>query len=194
MTVAELTELEADRFIAVRRARVERLFVSRRALDPIIGYLHSLGVLPLPAPVALSAVEELLERYRRYLLLERVLTVESARVYITAIRPFVERFAVGDVVELGGATAADVSAFVLAEAQRRRGTSICSVATALRSLLRFLHLQGLIERSLTGAVPGVGAWRGAGLPRPLERGELKRMLTGATGEPESAGTISRSLF
>jgi integrase/recombinase XerD len=176
--VAQLTELEADRFIAARRARVERLFRSRRALDPIIGYLHSLDVLPLPAPVALSAVEELLERYRRYLLLERVLTVESARVYVTAIRPFVEGFAVGDVVELKGVMAADVSAFVLAEAQRRRGTSIYSVVTALRSLLRFLHLQGLIEGSLTGAVPGVGAWRGAGLPRPLERDELERMLAG----------------
>ena len=102
---AGLTELEADRFIAARRARVERLFRSRQALDPIIGCLHSLGVLPLPAPVALSAVEELLERYRRYLLIERVLTVESARVYVTAIRPFVEGFAVGDRVELKGATA-----------------------------------------------------------------------------------------
>jgi integrase/recombinase XerD len=158
---AGLTELEADRFIAARRARVERLFRSRQALDPIIAYLHSLSVLPLPAPVALSAVEELLERYRRYLLVERVLTVESARVYVMAIRPFVERFAVDDRVELRGVMAADVSAFVLAEAERRRGTSICSVATALRSLLRFLYLQGLIERSLTGAVPGVGAWRGA---------------------------------
>jgi integrase/recombinase XerD len=137
-----------------------------------------LSVLPLPAPVALSAVEELLERYRRYLLVERVLTVESARVYVMAIRPFVERFAVDDRVELRGVMAADVSAFVLAEAERRRGTSICSVATALRSLLRFLYLQGLIERSLTGAVPGVGAWRGAGLPRPLERGELERLLAG----------------
>jgi integrase/recombinase XerD len=178
LTAAGLTELEAERFVAARRARVKRLFRSRQALEPIVGYLDSLGVAPVSAPIALSAVEELLERYRRYLLVERVLTVESAHVYVTAIRPFVERFAVGDRVELDGATAADVSAFVLAEAERRQGTSICSVATALRSLLRFLHLQGLIERSLTGAVPGVGAWRGAGLPRPLERGELERLLAG----------------
>ena len=178
LTAAGLTEFEAERFVAARRARVKRLFRSRRALEPIIGYLDSLGVAPVSAPVALSAVEELLERYRRYLLVERVLTVESARVYVTAIRPFVERFAVGDRIELDGVTAADVSAFVLAEAQRRQGTSICSVATALRSLLRFLHLRGSIERSLTGAVPGVGAWRGAGLPRPLEHGELERLLAG----------------
>jgi hypothetical protein len=35
--VAGLTELEADRFIAARRARVERLFRSLRSLEPIIG-------------------------------------------------------------------------------------------------------------------------------------------------------------
>jgi len=65
---------------------------------------------------------------------------------------------------------------VLAEATRRRGTSIRSVATGLRSLLGFLHVEGVLERSLTGAVPGVGAWRMAGLPQPLESGELRRLL------------------
>ena len=178
LSVAGLTELTAERFVAARRARVGRLFRSRQALEPIVGYLRGLGVAPAPTPIVLSVVEALLERYRRYLLVERVLTVESARVYVTAVRPFVERFVVGDRLELDRMTAADVSAFVLAEAERRQGTSICSVATALRSLLGFLHLQGLIERSLSGAVPGVGAWRGAGLPQPLERGELDRLLAG----------------
>jgi hypothetical protein len=85
-----LPELGAERFIAARRARGTRLFRSPRALEPVIGHLRGLGVLPAPAAPALSPVEELLERYRRYLLIERVLTVESARVYVTAIRPFVE--------------------------------------------------------------------------------------------------------
>lgn len=85
LDVAGLTELAAERFIAARRARVQRLFRSRRALDPLLGYLRDLGVLPAPVAVVLSAVEELLERYRRYLLVERVLTVESARVYVAAV-------------------------------------------------------------------------------------------------------------
>ena len=59
--------------------------------------------------------------YRRYLLVERVLTVESARVYVTAIRPFVESFVVGDRLELDRMTAADVSAFVLARRSAVRG-------------------------------------------------------------------------
>jgi integrase/recombinase XerD len=174
--VAGLTELAAERFIAARRARGMRLFRSRQALEPVIGYLGELGVLPAPVEPALSPVEVLLERYRRYLLVERVLTVESARVYVTAMRPFVESFGVGEGLELHRVTAAGVSAFVLAEATRREGTSIRSVATALRSLLGFLHVVGVLERSLTGAVPGVGAWRAAGLPRPLESGELRRLL------------------
>ena len=176
LDVGGLTELAAERFIATRRARVERLFRSRRALEPVSGYLRDLGVVPSPVAVELSPVDRLLERYRRYLLVERVLTAESARVYVTAIRPFVQTFDIEGRLELGRVTAADVSAFVLSEATRRQGTSIRSVATALRSLLGFLHVEGVLERSLAGAVPGVGAWRAAGLPRPLESGELRRLL------------------
>ena len=136
-----------------------------------MGICASLGVAPRARGGArLSPVEELLERYRRYLLVERALTVGTAKVYVGAIRPFVASFEVAGRLELERITAADVSAFVLAEASRAAGTSIRSVATALRSLLVFLHVEGLIERSLTGAVPGVGAWRGAALPQPLERG------------------------
>ena len=176
LDVAGLTELAVERFIAARRARVRRLFRSRRALEPLIGYLRDLGVLPARVAVARSPVEQLLERYRRYLLIERVLTVESARVYVAAVQPFVESYQIDGRLELGRVTAAHVSAFVLAEATRRHGTSIRSVATALRSLLGFLHVEGMLERSLTGAVPGVGAWRAAGLPQPHESGELRRLL------------------
>jgi integrase/recombinase XerD len=174
---AGLTELEVDRFIAARRARVERLFRSRQALEPLIGYLRELGAVPARAEIGpLTPVQALVERYRRYLLVERAVTVGTARVYVTAIRPFLERFDGADGVELDRVTAAQVSAFVLAEASRRQGTSIRSVATALRSLLVFLHVEGMVARSLTGAVPGVGAWRSAGLPRPLEHGELGLLM------------------
>jgi hypothetical protein len=39
--------------------------------------------------------------------------------------------------------------------------------TALRSLLGFLHLQGVIASSLVGVVPATARWKAAGLPKYL---------------------------
>jgi integrase/recombinase XerD len=47
---------------------------------------------------------------------------------------------------------------------------------ALRSLLRFMHLEGAIERSLAGAVPFVAAWRLSGLPKRLDPGAVDALL------------------
>lgn len=174
--VAGLTELEAERFVAARRARVRRLFRSRRALDPLITYLTLSEVLAASVAAPAGPVTEMVERYRRYLPVERGLTPGTAHVYVEAVRPPVASFATDARVELERITAADVSMFVLAEGNRRKGTSIRSVATALRSLLRFWHVEGLVDGSLAGAVPGVGAWRLAGLPQPLEHGALGRLL------------------
>ena len=109
------------------------------------------------------------------LLVERTVTVDTAKVYVGAIRPFVAGFEHAGRLDLQRVTAADVSAFLFNETARR-GTSICSVATALRSLLGFLHVEGVLERSLAFAVPGVGAWRGAALSRPLERGQVRQLM------------------
>jgi site-specific recombinase XerD len=158
-----LTELEAERFLAARRARGVRLFRSLLALEPVIGYLRGLGVAPLPAALAPSTpVDEVVERYRRYLLVERVLTPGSVRTYLQSVRPFLARFERDGRLQFERITAAEVSAFVLAEASRRPGTSIGSVATTLRSLLGFLHVEGMLERSLRGGSRrGCVAWGGS---------------------------------
>jgi hypothetical protein len=42
------------------------------------------------------------------------------------------------------------------------------IVTALRSLLNWLHMAGLVSASLSGAVPAVAGWRLSGLPKGLE--------------------------
>jgi integrase/recombinase XerD len=191
--VSGLTELQAERFLAARRARGVRLFRSRLALEPLIGYLRELDALPAPADDGLAGpVDVLVERYRRYLLVERTLTVASARLYVRAVRPFLARFEAPGRVDLERITAAEVSAFVLAGASRRPGTSIRSVATALRSLLCFLHVEGLVDRPLTGAVPGVGAWRGAACHGRLRVVSCAGCWPVVIGARRSVGVISRS--
>ena len=70
--VWELTGGQAERFIAARRAAGRVTWVAPQSVMLPLGYLRELGVIPMPAPaVAQGSLEELLEDYRRYLLIER---------------------------------------------------------------------------------------------------------------------------
>jgi integrase len=52
------------------------------------------------------------------------------------------------------------------------------MVTALRSLLRFLHVTGRVPGSLVGAVPAVANWRLAGLPRGLSGEQVAALIEG----------------
>jgi hypothetical protein len=58
LDAAGLTELEAARFVAARRTRVRRLFRSRQALEPLMSYLTTLGILVAPVAVPAGPVEK----------------------------------------------------------------------------------------------------------------------------------------
>jgi len=70
-------------------------------------------------------------------------------------------------------TSADVSGFL---GPRARQPGFGELLTALRSLLRFLVVDGAIPRNLVYAVPSRPGWRHTSLPKPLETAELKAVL------------------
>jgi integrase len=149
---------------------------SVKALRPLLDYLAPLGVLPVPQEVRLDAVEELLCRFRDYLFGERGLTAGTVRGYVDCVRPFVAGRARGDVLDLAGVTAADVTGFVLAACPGRAVGSAKLIVCALRSLLGWLHVTGAVPVSLAAAVPSVAGWRLSGLPKGLEPAQLRRLL------------------
>lgn len=174
---AGLTEREVERF---RREYVVR-YASLRGvavrMAPLLGYLRELGVVREAEPVPLSVAEDLLDRYRRYLILERGLTPGTVRGYVDLVRPFVEsRMSAGGTLDLWELSAADVLGFLLAETRRRSRKSAKLLVSASRSLLRYLHVQGLVARPLAGAVPSVAGWRLAGLPRALDSEQVRALL------------------
>src|SRR6266511_3891689 len=65
---AGLDAAAVEEFFAARRAAGHTTLRSSRALEPLLGYLRGLGVEPAAVVVATTPAEELLERYRRYLL------------------------------------------------------------------------------------------------------------------------------
>lgn len=150
--------------------------MTAKTLVPLLGYLRGLGVTPQPegrAPQSVAAV--LLEGYRCWLLAERGLGVKVAGGYVAAVGPFVAAYAVGGEAGLAELSAGDVTAFMVAQSRWLAPKTVQRLASALRSLLRLWHVQGLIGGPLDQVVPKV-ANRRPGLVRPLEPGQVRALL------------------
>jgi site-specific recombinase XerD len=165
-----------ERYLAARRVAGYREYRSVKALRPLLDYLAPLRVLPVAPEVPPGPVEELLGRYQNYLVGERGLTPGTVRGYVDCVRPFVATRLRGEMLELAGINAGDVTGFVLAACPGRAVGSAKLIVCALRSLLRWLHLSGQVPTPLAAAVPSVAGWRLSGLPKGLEAGQVCRLL------------------
>jgi integrase/recombinase XerD len=175
LDAAALTPAVVAKFLVARRAVGYTAHRSPKSLSRLLGYLRGLGVTPEPAPrPAQGPVEVLLERYRRYLLGERGLGAATVRGYADLVRPFLLTRATDAGVDLAGLQADDVVAFVLALGRDRSPKMAQQTMSALRSLLRFCHVQGLTG-PLAAAVPKVANRRPV-LPRFLVPAEVAALL------------------
>ena len=175
--VSELTPARVDEFLAVRRAEGYTLWLSTKAMAPVLAYLRGLGVVPTPdAAGPGTPAEALVERYRVYLVQERGLAVATVCSYLHVARLFFSAWSPQGELGLERLTAADVTGFVLAECATRKVGSAKYVVCGLRSLLRFLYTAGHVESQLDAAVPKVAGWRLVGLPTSFGRVEVARLL------------------
>lgn len=86
---AALNAVTVEAFVISRRAAGYSNHLTAGALRPLLVYLRGLGLLAEEDVLRPSGpVELVLESYRRYLLVERGLSVITARVYVDAVRPF----------------------------------------------------------------------------------------------------------
>jgi integrase/recombinase XerD len=173
----DLSPARVEEFVAVRRAAGYKNYVTPRALVGLLEHLREVGVVPPAGELPLSEVEELLGGYRIWLCSERGLASVTARNYADMVRPFLAaRVNVVGELDLRTLAAGDVLAFVLAECPHRRPGSAKLLVTALRSLLGYLHVEGVIARPLAPVVPSVAGWRLAGLPRGLGAEQVTALL------------------
>jgi integrase/recombinase XerD len=174
LDVGDLTSARVEAFFGFRRARVRRLFVSPRALRLLLEYLDGIGVLPAGEPVPPTPIDRLVERYARYLCDERALAGGTVRRYVYVARRYLSACSPdGDVESLG---ALEVIAFVRAECEGRTAGWGKGVATVVRSLLRFLHREGLLTVPLAQAVPAPAGWKAASLPESLTAAQVTALL------------------
>jgi site-specific recombinase XerD len=179
LAVSALTQAGVDVYFTRRRAAGYVNSVTGRSLRPLLEYLRRLGVAPPRTPVAAATpVEVLLARYRDYLDRERGLAATTVELSVRLVRPFLsERAQVrGDGgLDLEELSAGEVTAFVVAQS-RARPRSVKRMVTALRSLLGFLHVDGVITAPLATAIPLVAARRASGIPAGLGGDQVTALL------------------
>ena len=179
LEVSELTATAVEEFLRMRRARGHTHLLSPRGMSPLLTYLRGLGVVAVePALVPVDAVEELLVDYVRYLIDERGLARSTAQRYVGLARLFLAQHATAGQLHLEDLAAQQVSEFVLGECARRKVGSAKCLVVRLRSLLRFLHVDGRTSGSLVAAVPVAPSWRLASLPRGIDPSQVARLLAG----------------
>jgi integrase/recombinase XerD len=173
----DLTPDRVEEFVEVRRAAGYTGWLSGRGLSPLLGYLRGLGVAPTPPdPVAVTPAELLVEEYRAYLASGRGLAASSVERYLGPAWLFLSECERPDGLDLGGLRAGDVTAFVVGQCRGRRVGSAKMLVTALRSLLRFLFLEGYTPFPLAQAVPTATGWADQSLPRGLDAEAVAALL------------------
>ena len=138
-------------------------------------------------------VDALVEEFRGFLSGERGLASETVRCYGTHARAFLAWLPQPVDVALVELSAGLVTGYVVEYCRGRNTESAKAMVTALRSLLRFLHVTGRAPGPLTGAVPAVASWRLAGLPRTLS-GEQVEALTEGCDADTAVGVRDRALL
>lgn len=110
VAVGYLDVVVVERFMAPRRAAGAHLRTAR-ALAPLLAHLRRVGALPAPTIAAppRSPRDELLERYTRFLAVERGLAASTVAGYVVVARQFLDSAQVGGAASLAVLRPQDVT-------------------------------------------------------------------------------------
>lgn len=182
LALHDLNEERAAAFLRHRREEGYTGLRTRRALEPLLRYLRGKGVVEAPPPeVDHSPLGVFVQDYRAYLRAERGLAAST----IHARSMFAKEFAGSERPRLDWhrLTAHDVVSYVRRRSRHASIPACKHTVTELRSLLRFLYVQGRIPHDLTSAVPAVAGWRLSGLPQALGAAQVRTLLRSFDGSP-----------
>ncbi|MGH3637316.1 MAG: site-specific integrase, partial [Mycobacterium sp.] len=179
VAVSQLDWETIEHFLAYRSADSFRQMPHRPGLRLLLELLVDEHVVKTQDPAPLTGLGELLRDYRQWLIEERGLAETTVLRYQNCARRFLGPRTTHDgAVAVACLTGIDVSAFLLAEAQR------CSIGASkgrvaeLRALLRYLYLRGSTPTLLSGSIPPVAGWRDTTIPPSLSRGDVTALLDG----------------
>ncbi|MDT5260699.1 MAG: integrase/recombinase XerD [Mycobacterium sp.] len=179
---ADLSSAELERFVRERRGSDPRRRTTPRGLPVLVTYLRELDVIPVATRfVADDRLARLLDEFAAFLIEERGLARGTVWYYRTTARRFLQPLVVGDDAGLPQVSVSTIRSFVIAESACRSVGSVKNTVTALRALLRFVHVRDYLDGSLADAVPAVAGWRHRPLPGIPGNGEIAALLGSCDG-------------
>jgi site-specific recombinase XerD len=182
LTPEQLTSADIGRFVELRRSKGYVAWRSLRGLAPVLGYLRRAGLVPMPAELpAVTPIEQVAAAYRRYLIEERGLAPATVQNYQPLAELFFSRLPGPVQANLACLSEADIRDFMLTQCRSHSVKWAKNLSTVVRSVLRFLFLEGQVPQDLKGSVLSVASWRCSGLPTGLTSDEVARLL--ATCDP-----------
>lgn len=147
-----------------------------RSFRVVLRFLRGRGIVPAAPAVPLTPNDELIEDYRRYLVVGRSLAPLTILSYVDAAAWFLTEQCGGDPERVAGLSARDVASFVLHVAEVRSPASVNTVVVGVRSLLRWFYVKAMIATPLAQATSWLARGRMSTLPRPLEAGHAQALL------------------
>jgi integrase/recombinase XerD len=172
-----LTDTNVSAFRQDRRSRGRARFRGTAGLALLVSFLRDAGAAPPPASAEPGdEIGVLVAEFAGYLAGERGLRPQTIVLYSGAARRFLNSLPDGGDGILAGLTADAVRPFVIAESGRRGTGSLKNQVTAVRSLLRFLHLRGRIPDPVDDAVPAAAGWHRPPLTRRIRPGDVAAIL------------------
>ena len=150
---------------------------ARTGLAHLVRVLRERQVIP---PVTVTPPRTPAERwliaFEQHLLQVAGAALNTRKKYVALARRLVVNHFGDGPVDWGSLQADHVAAFVIREAETKRGFGRKAAPVAIRAVLRFLVYSGDIRAGLEAAVPAMRNWKHAALPRHVSTDDVERVL------------------
>lgn len=151
----------------------------------LVDYLRQAGVTsPAPPVSATSTWQCIINSFVRYLREERGLSSTSVLTYTRMAQLFVSQATKHSMAAPSDLSSRHIREFVCKTADSVSPRYVQLITCALRSLLRFLYIDGKTSHDLSLCVPTVAEWRLSTLPKFLEPTQVETMLANCAPSTE----------
>ena len=176
--VVDLSEQVIHQYLQSRHQRFRPRRDDAAILRRLLQLLHAHGLLPEEVTRLPDNPRQQIENdYDRYLSEERGLSVSTRVNYRIFIQRFLS-FQYGDNPAcLADLNADNVIQFIQNQAERLSSKRAALMVTALRSFFRYLQYRGDITKDLAACVPTIPNWKFSTLPKFLQPGQVKQVLS-----------------